>query len=127
MTNIVTMHVTEEPLVDFASLQNLQNKVGLDQSREVIERSIFELSDRLWLLEKAFFENNLADARNVAQSFCAPAEEIGLIEFSKVASDLVACIDAADFIATQAVATRLVRVGEGALQHMVHLPEFSAY
>jgi len=127
MDTVVTLHVTEEPVVDYASLQNLQKKIGLDQSKEIIERSIFELSDRLWLLEKAFFENNLEDARSVAQSFCAPAEEIGLVEFSKVASDLVSCIDICDFVATQAVATRLVRVGECALQHMVHLPEFSTY
>ncbi|MEM7240547.1 MAG: hypothetical protein AAF429_00020 [Pseudomonadota bacterium] len=127
MSNIEYLQVKVDPVIERASLQALQQRIGVDQSRDVLESTIFELSDRLWLLEKAFFEGALEDARQVAQSFCSTADEIGLIEFSKVASDLVGCIDRRDFVATQAVATRLVRVGETSLCEIVQMPEIGAY
>ena len=123
MSNVEYLQVKIEPVIERASLQALQQKIGVDQSRDVLENTIFELSDRLWLLEKAFFNGALEDARKVAQSFCKPADDIGLVEFSKVASDLVACIERRDFVATQAVATRLVRVGETSLCEIVQMPE----
>ena len=125
MSNIKHLEVLEEPLIEYASLEALFDRIGKDQSRDLLENSIFELSDRLWLLEKAFYDGSLDDAKKVSASFCTLADEIGLVEFSKVASDLVNCIARNDYVATQAVASRLVRVGERSLYQIVQRSDLS--
>lgn len=127
MSNIEHLKVLEEPLIEYASLRALTNRFGQERSRDLLENAIFELSDRLWLLEKAFYDGALDEAKRVAASFCSLADEIGLVEFSKVASDLVDCIARSDYVATQAVATRLVRVGERSLYQIVQSPELSQH
>jgi len=127
MSNIEYLEVKVEPVIEHASLQALKTKIGRERSKDVLESTVFELSDQLWLLEKAFFDGCLEDARKVAQNCCAPADDIGLVEFSKVAHDLVSCIDQRDYVATQAVGTRLVRVGEMSLCEIVQLPGIDAF
>ena len=127
MSNVEQLRVLEEPVIEFAPITALTDRVGIEESREVIEKAIFELSDRLWLLEKAFYDSSLDDAKEVTHGLCDLAQEFGLVEFSKVAGDLVQCILRTDYVATQAVATRLVRVGERSLYKIVQSPYLNSF
>lgn len=50
---IVPLQHTEAPAVQTEALYSLQASLGPDESRDVIERAVFELSDRLWLIQKS--------------------------------------------------------------------------
>ena len=122
---IVPLRHVEAPTVQTEALYSLQASLGADESRDVIERAVFELSDRLWLLEKALHERELDEVKRVSRSLVAISAQIGLTEFSLVATDLSNCIARRDHTAIRAVAARLVRVGERSLYMAVQFSEIT--
>lgn len=124
-TRIVPLRHVEAPAMQTDALLSLQASLGVDESRDVIERAVFELSDRLWLLEQALHETQMPEVDRLSRSLIAISAQIGLSEFSLVASDLSNCIQRGDKIAIGAVAARLVRVGERSLFLAVQFPEIT--
>ena len=120
-TTIVPLRHTDAPAVQTEALQSLHASLGPDESRDVIERAVFELSDRLWLLQKALHDNEMDEVRRIARSMVAVSAQMGLTEFSLVA--VVNCIAKSDSVSIGAVAARLIRVGEGSLFVAVRFPE----
>lgn len=120
---IVPLRHMEIPAVQIEALCSLQDSVGLEQSRTIIERAVDELSDRLCALEKAMFDGETLTVGRIASSLIAVSAQIGLSEFSMVASDLSKCVALCDTTSTVAVAARLVRVGERSLFMAVQFPE----
>jgi hypothetical protein len=122
---IVPLRHVDAPAMQTDALFSLQASMGVDESKDIIERAVFELSDRLWLLEKALHDTEIAEVKRLAKSLVAISAQIGLSEFSLVASDLTYCIQRDDPVAIQAVAARLVRVGERSLFLAVQFPEIT--
>jgi hypothetical protein len=120
---IVPLRHTDAPAVQTEALYSLQASLGPDESRDVIERAVFELSDRLWLLQKALHDSEMDEVQRIARSLVAVAAQMGLTEFSLVASDLASCIKRSDIVSIGAVAARLIRVGEGSLFLAVQFPQ----
>lgn len=126
MENIVTaLKHADVPVVQTEAMQTLCISVGIEESRDIIERAAFELSDRLWLLEKALHEKELCEVKRISSSIVAISAQIGLTEFSLVANDLAKCVARSDAVATAAVAARLIRVGERSLYMAVQFPEIT--
>lgn len=122
---IILLKHDVDPVVQTDALQSLQASLGTAQSRDVIERAAYELSDRLWLLEKAMHEKEWDEARRISSGLVAVSMQIGLTEFSSVAMDLAACIQQGDATAIHAVASRLIRVGEQSLFMAVEFTEIT--
>jgi len=120
---VVPLRHTDVPALQTDALYSLQAALGEDQSRDVIERAAYELSDRLWMLEKAMHDTDLDEVKRIAKGLIAISAQIGLTEFSLVASDLTDCIDRGDQVAIASVGARLVRVGEKSLYMAVSFPE----
>lgn len=120
---IVPLRHTDTPAVQTEALQSLQASLGHDESRDVIERAVYELSDRLWLLQKALHDQEMDEVQRISRSLVAVSAQMGLTEFSLVASDLAHCIAKSDMVSITAVAARLIRVGEGSLFVAVRFPE----
>ncbi len=104
-----------EPRIQYEAMELLLQNLGRKASRDVIERAVFEISGRMSNLQEALSEGELGHVRTIALRLTAISRQIGLVEFSDVATDLVQCIGRNDITATYAVAARLIRLGESSL------------
>ncbi len=104
-----------EPRIQYEAMELLLQNLGPKASRDVIERAVFEISGRMSNLQEALSEGELGHVRTIALRLTAISRQIGLVEFSDVATDLVQCIGLNDITATYAVAARLIRLGESSL------------
>ena len=104
-----------EPRIQYEAMELLLQNLGPKASRDVIERAVFEISGRMSNLQEALSEGELGHVRTIALRLTAISRQIGLVEFSDVATDLVQCIGRNDITATYAVAARLIRLGESSM------------
>jgi hypothetical protein len=104
-----------EPRIQYEAMELLLQNLGPKASRDVIERAVFEISGRMSNLQEALSEGELGHIRTIALRLTAISRQIGLVEFSDVATGLVQCIGRNDITATYAVAARLIRLGESSL------------
>jgi hypothetical protein len=123
--NIVPLECGENPNINLEAIHVLQTSLGIEPSRDVIERAAFEISDRLFRLELALHDDNLALASRLAVSLIGVSAQIGLLAFSDVARDLSRCIARQDTIAIQAVSARLLRLGDTSLFTAVEFSDLS--
>ena len=63
------------------------------------------------------------EVQRIARSLVAISAQMGLAEFSLLASDLANCIAQSDFASINAVVARLIRVGESSLFVVVQFPQ----
>ena len=74
-------------------------------------------------LRQALADGHPAVVHKIAPRLISISAQIGLTEFSGVASDLVRCMDAGDANATCAVAARLMRLSDISMFHAVQFAE----
>lgn len=123
--NIAPLAYKDVPRIQFEAMVLLQENLGPQTSRDVIERAVFEVSDRLCKLELALYDRDFDQVQTLAVGLIAISAQIGLAEFSDVASDLVFCIDCQEMTATHAVAARLLRLGESSMFQAVQFAEMT--
>lgn len=105
----------DKPRIQFEALELLLQNLGPKVSRDVIERALLEIGNRMTKLQRQLYDGELGQVRTIALRLTAISRQIGLAEFSDVATDLVQCIDRGDLTATYAVAARLIRLGESSM------------
>jgi hypothetical protein len=113
------------PQIRYEALQVLQDNLGRKAAQEVVERAVYELSDRLCRLQQGVFQGDPQRVRGIATRLVAISDQIGLAEFSGVAAALVDCIDRAEATATDAVAARLIRLGESSMFQAVQFADMT--
>jgi hypothetical protein len=123
--NIAPLAYRELPRIRYEAMLVLQQNLGLQASRDVIERAVVELSDRLCKLELALYDRDFDAVQTLSVSLIAISTQIGLTEFADVASDLVFCIDCQEMTATHAVAARLLRLGESSMFEAAQFAELT--
>ncbi len=116
----------EDARLDTSRIRTLRQSLGDQRCREVVEEVVFHLSDRLALLQTALATGDVAGARTLASRLASLSEQVGLADFSRVARDLVACLNAEDATAVAAVGARLVRLGEDSLFSVILYADQSA-
>lgn len=121
--NIQSLHIQEVPIVEVDTIIGLKNALGLESSRDVVERAAFEVSSRLNRLELALVTGDLAKTAKIASGLVGISEQIGLETFASIARDLVCSIHNNDFVAVAAISRRLIRHGEEALFAVVSYAE----
>jgi hypothetical protein len=105
----------EGAAIDTSRILILRQSLGDQRCREIVEEVVFHLSDRLSLLQKALHSGSIADAQVCASRLASLSEQVGLANFARVSRDLCHCIETGDRVATDAVGSRLIRLGEESL------------
>lgn len=123
--NVIILPVNEAPLVHTDAIATLQASLGVENGRDVVERAVFEISDRLCKLELALHDEDMETVGKMSASLVCMSTQIGLLVFSEVAIGLASAIKKQDHVAAAALAWRLLRVGEASLFCAVELADCS--
>lgn len=101
--------------LDRAAMKELRETVGQTVFDELIEDAIFEVTERIARIEQLSRTVDLAAMASVAHDLVAVAGQVGMSGVSEIAAGLErCCLDGAE-VSAQAIAQRLVRVGEASL------------
>lgn len=120
------MLAMKEPVqLDADKLEQLFDQLGDRAAEDVVCRAMEELAVRLAQAERLYRAGNVADMRKCVRSMGAIATQIGMGMLTRVANDVVACIDACDTNALAAVHQRLLRTGESSLTEIWELQDLS--
>ncbi len=113
---VVSMEVKETEVgLDRNTMLSLRNAVGERVFDELIEDVIFEVTERISRLEQLNREADLAAMAPIAHDLVAVAGQIGMSGVSDIAAGLEACCRNGATVSAQAIAHRLIRVGEASL------------
>jgi len=123
--NVIPLPVSEAPLVHTDAIDTLQASLGVEPGRDVVERAVFAISDRLCRLELALHDDDMETVAKTAAGLVCMSTQIGLLVFAEVASGLAHVIGKQDKVAAAALAWRLLRVGEASLFCAVELADRS--
>ena len=118
---MVRITAQESALVDTSAVFGLQQSLGTPRCQELVEDAIYQITERLAVLERAVRQDDLEIALDAARTLIGLSVRIGLIRMSVVASDLCEVIADRDRPAVAAVTARLVRLGEDSLFTLVRL------
>ena len=123
MGQISQLQLKETVWIHPDSVKVLQKNLGLMGSQDVIERAVFEISERLVNLELALVDLDFLTVRKIAKSLIGVSAQIGLQLFSQICADVVFCADRDDQNALVAVAKRLLRISDASLFAAIDLPD----
>jgi len=115
MDQVMLMTREEAVRLDPDRLEQLVGQLGRTQAEELVCRALEELAVRLSHLERMYRRGDGSELRKGARALAGIADQVGMCALSRVAVDVVACIDDRDEVALAAVLGRLVRVGERSL------------
>jgi len=116
MTDDVAVLTRDEPVrLDRELLAGLCDQLGEAEAEELVCRAMEELAVRLSFTQRQYRQGKFAEMRQSARALATIAERIGMQLLARVAGDVIACADRGDEVATSAVVSRLVRIGEGSL------------
>ena len=113
--NVQPLHIRETPVIAKDTINSLKSTLGLEPSRDIVERAAFEVSDRLSRLEHTLLTGELNKTAKLATSLVGISQQIGMDTFARIASDLVTALNNHDYVAVAAVSRRLIRQGEESL------------
>ncbi|MDW4498309.1 hypothetical protein R5H30_09990 [Sulfitobacter sp. D35] len=115
MNGVLKMRLCEAVNVDQDRLGALYAQLGEDGAEDVVCRAMEELALRLSHCMRLHAACDWDELRKCARSMIAIANQIGMHALSRVAGDVIECLDARDGIAAAATLARLLRVGEQSL------------
>ncbi len=122
-SNVQYLNIVEPSVIEATAIASLQSALGIESSRDVVERAAFEVSDRLSRLEYTLMSGDLQGATKISKGLVSISEQIGLSKFAVVANDLVSAIKGNDYVAVAAISSRLLRQGEIALFEAINFPD----
>tara|TARA_E500000305_G_scaffold111728_1_gene127074 strand:- start:12530 stop:12907 length:378 start_codon:yes stop_codon:yes gene_type:complete len=101
--------------VDRDRLDQLYGQLGTSGADGVVSRAMEELAVRLAKVESSYRKSQLEDLQRAARSMVAISEQIGMVSFARVASDVNELALSDDGTALAACVERLMRIGENSL------------
>jgi len=113
---VLTMEINETcAKIDRAAMKALRDTVGQSVFDELIEDAIFEVTERIARIEQLNLTADITAMAPIAHDLVAVAGQVGMCGVSEIAAGLErCCLDEAQ-VSAQAIAQRLVRVGEASL------------
>jgi hypothetical protein len=115
MGQVYRLAAVEAALVDSDSVQALRQSLGDEKCEQLLQESLFQIADRLSLVEIALKSRDLPEIYRLCLNLVGTAEQVGMVGVAYVARELMNCCMAGNMTAIQAVAARLIRVGEDSL------------
>ena len=101
--------------LDRAAMKDLRDAVGQKVFDELIEDAIFEITERVARIEQLSLSSDIAAIAPIAHDLVAIAGQIGMSGVSEIAAGLERCCLDEAHVSAQAIAQRLIRVGEASL------------
>lgn len=111
--------------MDPGQIETLCTDLGAGPAEDVICRAMEELAQRLCIIQDQAVSGPREDMHKGLRAMAAIADQIGLRALSRVAHDVMACIEMGDRVAEAATLARLARAGERSLSALWDLNEFS--
>ncbi|MGR3367523.1 MAG: hypothetical protein ACU0CC_06340 [Sagittula sp.] len=125
MKQVTYLSPVEYPDMDPAQIRTLCTDLGLHQAEDVICRAMEELAQRLCQVQDMAVSGPRQDMHKTLRSLSAIAQQIGMTSLSRVAHDVMTCIEFGDIVAEAATLARLARTGERSLTQLWDINEFS--
>ncbi|MGR3377701.1 hypothetical protein [Salipiger abyssi] len=122
---VAILSPSETPGLDPERLAELYTRLGARDGENMVCRAMEELACRLGQADRFYEEGDLAQMRKCTRALGAIAGEIGMTGLSRIAIDVVQCIDDGDAVALAATLARLARIGEGSLYAVWDLQDLS--
>lgn len=119
--DVIKLPLREAPAISVDVLDTLRRSLGHDSSKQVVERAVFEISDRLVTLEQSLYAGDLEKAAKLSSGLSKLSSQIGLNVFADAADGLAQSIQNQDAVAAAALAGRLLRLGQSSLYHLVEV------
>jgi len=105
----------ESVRLDAGRLQDLYSELGEVGAGDVVCRAMEELTWRLTEIEQQYSDALFLDLRKTVRSLVGIADQVGMGALSRVAVQVVDCVDQGDPVALAATLARLMRTGERSL------------
>lgn len=125
MKDVTYLAPIERPAVNPAQIETLRSDLGRPAAEDVVCRAMEELAHRLCLLQGQAMSGPREDLHKGLRALAAIADQIGLCSMSRVAHDVMACVELGDAVAEAATLARLARIGERSLTALWDINEFS--
>lgn len=115
-----------EPVhMDRRRLALLCTGLGAQGARQAVFRAMDELTNRLNATQSVLAGGDLTTTAKAARGMIGIADELGLVSFAQIASDVARCAARRDPVATGATMARLLRVGDGSMAQIWDLRDLS--
>lgn len=112
---VLQMKPMENVCVDQTRLDALYTQLGEADAEEILCRALEDIALRLSHCSELYHSQDMPELRRNTRMLIAVGDQIGMLAVTRVATDVVACIDRGDTIAIAATLSRLLRVGERSL------------
>lgn len=119
MQNVVFFCTTETSAIDTDPIQTLKRELGEKRCRVVVDGMIFEVTDLLCKIERQIANQEYAEAEQALLNVSNLSCQLGLVCLTDITCDLIDCMERGDTNATNAVAARLIRLGEDSLFSLI--------
>lgn len=96
-------------------MKDLRDTVGRVVFNELIEDVIFEVTERIARIEQLNQSGDMAAMATIAHDLVAISGQVGMCGVSEIAAALERCCQDQALVSAQAIAQRLVRVGEASV------------
>lgn len=108
-----------------AQIETLCSDLGPNAAEDVVCRAMEELAQRLCVIQGQAASGPREDMHKSLKALAAIADQIGLCSLSRVAHDVMTCIEYGDRVAEAATLARLARTGERSLTELWDHSAFS--
>lgn len=115
MTNVVVLQPKDKIRHDAGPISTIYRNLDTASADQVVTRALGELALSMAGLADQVRAHDLSDLNRQVRRLQRMAENLGMISFSGVCSDVRACLDLGDVTAFGAVWARLLRVAERSL------------
>lgn len=111
--------------MDTAPIETLCVDLGANAAEDVVCRALEEVAQRLCVIQGQACAGPREEMHKGLKALAAIADQIGLSSLSRVAHDVMTCIEYGDRVAEAACLARLARTGERSLTELWDISAFS--
>lgn len=115
MTQVCILEHDEAIQLDDDHLGALYAQLGESHADSVVSRALEELANRLSLIERSYYRQNLAALAKASKGLIGIADQIGMPGLATAAGNVSDLAQSADEPALSAALARLVRIGDRSL------------
>ncbi len=115
MEHVTRMLPRESARLDAEQLEKLYVTLGEVEADNVLSRAMEEMAIRIKQGETLYEAGSPVELANTMRSLVRIADQVGLNTVSRVASDVLICLERGDWIALGATFARLIRCSDQSL------------
>ncbi|MEL6550942.1 MAG: hypothetical protein AAFQ54_11935 [Pseudomonadota bacterium] len=125
MQNVIVLAHDETVRIDMEVYCALEAQLGEAGAEGVLNRAMEEMANRLSLIERCYYHDDLAALWKAAKGLVGIAEQIGVFSLARAAAAVADCAGRSDPTALAATMHRLIRLGDRSLTAVWDMPEIS--